>query len=90
MRVGVGLAGIAGIACVGAGAMAQSAGPIPSAEASATVATQQGGANRAVVVTDGGSATIVGTAELGGLENYDPAGKRISAIPAGEAVSVDV
>ncbi|MCL6740788.1 phytase [Sphingomonas sp. RB56-2] len=52
--------------------------------------TQQGGANRAVVVTDGPSSSIVGTAELAGLEIYDSAGKRTGSIPAGEAVGVDV
>ena len=90
MRVGVGLAGIAGIACFGGGVAAQNAPAVPSVEASSTVPTQHGGANRAVVVIDGEAATIVGTAELAGLEVYDSAGKRTGAAPAGEAVGVDV
>lgn len=90
MRVGMGLAGIAGITCFGSGVAAQTAPSVPSVEASTTVATQQGGANRAVVVSDGQVSSIVGTAELVGLEIYDIAGKRIGSAPAGEAVSVDV
>jgi len=90
MRVGVGLAGLAGIACCAAGMAAQSAPSVPSVEASATVATEQGGANRAVAVVDGQSVSIVGTAELSGLEIYDVAGKRTGRAPAGEAVGVDV
>lgn len=90
MRVGVGLAGIAGIACFGSGVVAQNAPSTPFIEASSTAVTQQGGANRAVVVSDGQSASIVGTAELAGLEVYDSAGKRTGSVPAGEAVSVDV
>ena len=90
MRVGVGLAGIAGIACFGTGVAAQNAPAVPSVEASSTVATQQGGSNRAVVVSDGQTSSIVGTAELAGLEIYDSTGKRTGSAPAGEAVSVDV
>ena len=90
MRVGVGLAGIAGIACFANGVAGQSATPTPSVEASSTVPTGQGGANRAVVVSEGQSASIVGTAELAGLELYDSAGKRVGTVPAGEAVGVDV
>lgn len=90
MRVGVGLAGIAGIACSGTGIAAQNAPSVPAVEASGTVATQQGGANRAVVVTDGPTTSIVGTAELAGLEIYDSSGHRTGSIAAGEAVSVDV
>ena len=90
MRVGVGLAGIAGVACFGSGVAAQTVPSVPSVEASTTVATQQGGVNRAVVVSDGQTSSIVGTAELIGLEIYDSAGKRIGSAPAGEAVSVDV
>ena len=52
MRVGVGLTGLAGIACCGAGLAAQSAPSVPNVEASGTVATEQGGANRAVAVVD--------------------------------------
>lgn len=90
MRVGVGLVGIAGIACFTTGVAAQSATSIPSVEASSTVPTQQGGANRAVVVNDGQGTLIVGTAELAGLEIYDSAGKRTGTVPAGEAVGIDV
>jgi 3-phytase len=90
MRVGVGLVGIAGIACFGAGVAAQVAPAVPSVEATSSAATQQGGANRAVIVSAGGKASIVGTAELAGLEIYDDAGKRIGSAPAGEAVGVDV
>ncbi len=90
MRVGVGLAGIAGIACFGTGVAAQNAPAVPSVEALTTVATQQGGANRAVVVSEGQNASSVGTAELAGLEVYDSSGKRTGSAPAGEAVSVDV
>lgn len=87
MRVGVGLAGIA---CFGTGVAAQNAPAVPSVEALSTVATQQGGSNRAVVVSEGQTALIVGTAELAGLEVYDSSGKRTGSAPAGEAVSVDV
>jgi len=93
MRVGVGaagFAGIAGIAFLGSGVAAQGAPSVPTVEATSTVATQQGGSNRAVVVIDGQNSSIVGTAELAGLEVYDAAGKRTGAVPAGEAVSVDV
>ena len=90
MRVGVGLAGIAGIACFASGVGAQTTAPVPSVEASGTVTTQQGGANRAVVVVDGQTSSIVGTAELAGLEIYDSSGKRIGSAPAGEAVGVDI
>jgi 3-phytase len=90
MRVGVGLAGIAGIACLASGVGAQNTAPIPSVEASGTVATQQGGANRAVVVVDRQGSSIVGTAELAGLEIYDSSGKRTGSVPAGEAVGVDI
>lgn len=90
MRVGVGLAGIAGIASFGTGVAAQNAPAVPSVEASSTVATQQGGSNRAVVVSDGQNSSIVGTAELAGLEVYDSSGKRTGSAPAGEAVGVDV
>ncbi len=90
MRFAVGLAGIAGIACFTNGVVAQSPASVPSVEASSTVPTGQGSANRAVVVNDGKSTSIVGTAELAGLEIYDSAGRRIGAVPAGEAVAVDV
>ena len=75
---------------LGAGVAAQNAPSVPSVDASSTVATQQGGANRAVVVTDGQNSSIVGTAELAGLEIYDSSGKRTGSVPAGEAVGVDV
>jgi 3-phytase len=82
--------GLAGIACFGTGVAAQNAPAVPSVEALSTVATQQGGSNRAVVVSEGQNALIVGTAELAGLEVYDSSGKRTGSAPAGEAVSVDV
>lgn len=90
MWVGVRLAGIAGIACFSSGIAAQDAPSVPSVEASSTAPTQQGGANRAVVVIDGQGAAIVGTAELAGLEIYNDSGQRIGSAPAGEAVGVDV
>jgi 3-phytase len=90
MRVGAGLAGIVGIACFVSGVAAQDIASVPLVEASGTEATQQGGANRAVVVADGSNRSIVGTAELAGLEIYDSSGKRNGAVPAGEAVGVDV
>jgi 3-phytase len=90
MRVGVGLAGIAGIALFGTGLAAQNAPIVPTVDASSTVATRQGGANRAVAVIDGHSASIVGTAELSGLEIYDAQGMRTGSVAAGEAVGVDV
>ena len=90
MRIVMGLAGIAGIACFTNGVAAQNAATSPPVEASGTVPTQQGGANRAVVVQDGPTTSIVGTAELAGLEIYDSAGKRTGAVPAGEAVGLDV
>ena len=55
-----------------------------------TTPTQQGGANRAIVVSGPNGPFFVGTAELAGLEIYDPSGKRIGNVPAGEAVSVDI
>jgi len=90
MRIVTGLAGIAGIGCFTNGVAAQNAVPIPTVEASSTVPTQQGGANRAVVVKNGSSTSIVGTAELAGLEIYDGAGKRTGTVAAGEAVGLDV
>jgi 3-phytase len=90
MRVGVRLAGIAGVVCFASGAAAQNVARVPAVEASSTGTTQQGGANRAVVSADGQSRFIVGTAELAGLEIYDSSGKRLSSAPAGEAVGVDV
>ena len=90
MRVGVGLAGIAVIACFANGVGAQNTAPVQSVEAMSTAPTRQGGANRAVVVVDGQGSSIVGTAELAGLEIYDASGKRIGSVPAGEAVGVDV
>lgn len=90
MRTVVRLAGIAGIACFTNGVAAQTAAPVPAVEASNTVPTQLGGANRAVVVRHGPDVSIVGTAELAGLEIYDSTGKRTGAVPAGEAVGIDV
>lgn len=73
-----------------AAADAQPAANTPSVPATATVPTRQGGANRAIVVESGNGPLIVGTAELAGLELYDPSGKRIGAVPAGEAVNLDI
>ncbi len=56
----------------------------------ATTPTEQGGASRAIAVTEGGQQLLVGTAELAGLEIYDFAGKRIGSVSAGEAVGVDI
>ena len=74
----------------GAAAAAQTAPAVPTVDGVGTSPTQQGGANRAVLILDGQSPLIVGTAELAGLELYDTDGKRIGAVPAGEAVGVDV
>ncbi len=49
-----------------------------------------GGSNRAVILSDGARAMVVGTAELAGLELYDASGKRLGSVPAGEAVGLDV
>ncbi len=56
----------------------------------ATAATVQSGANAAALVLDAGGDFLVGTGELGGLELYDLAGARKGAVPAGEAVGIDV
>jgi 3-phytase len=42
------------------------------------------------VVVDRQGSSIVGTAELAGLEIYDSSGKRTGSVPAGEAVGVDI
>ena len=90
MRSRAGILGIAGIVCFGAMAGAQTASPAPTVQASGTVPTQEGGANEAVLLIEGQRSIIVGSAELAGLELYDLDGKRIGAVPAGEAVSLDV
>lgn len=63
---------------------------VPAVNAIETAPTEQGGAARAVAVLSGGDPLIVGTAKLAGLEVYDISGKRLGAVPAGEAVGVDV
>ena len=82
-------AALAAVACSPALAHAQTAPSAPAVEAIGTTPTAQGGANRAVVVFDGQTPLIVGTAELAGLEIYDATGKRTGSAPAGEAVGVD-
>jgi 3-phytase len=71
---------------------AQTPSRVPSIQASQTQPTAQGGANRAVVLrsTDDGLTSVVGTAELGGLELYDLSGHRTGSVPAGEAVGLDL
>ena len=54
----------------------------------ATSAMAQGEPNMAIVLADQGS--IVGTAELSGLEIYDRDGRRVDMIAAGEAAGVDI
>jgi 3-phytase len=75
---------------IGAPAAPQPAANAPTAQATATVPTQQGGANRAIVLDGEKTPVIVGTAELAGLELYDLSGKRTGAVPSGEAVGLDV
>ena len=69
---------------------AQTSKPAPSVEAHQTVATRGGEANRAIILHRSGAPIIVGTAGLSGLELYDLSGRRKGAVPAGEAVSLDV
>jgi 3-phytase len=78
------------IGFAGAEARAQTSPALPLAGIETTAPTQQGGANRAVVVEGSSGSFIVGTAELAGLEIYDMSGKRTASVPAGEAVSIDV
>ena len=89
MRMAGNVAIFSGLLSAASLALAQNATPTPIVEAVATVPTQQGGANRAVLVS-GDTPFIVGTAELAGLEIYDLSGKRIGSVDAGEAVGVDV
>ncbi len=81
---------VAGMAWAAAASGAQNSAPVPSVDARQTQPTQTGGANRAVVLDGGNGPLIVGTAELSGLEIYDLSGRRIGAVPAGEAVALDV
>ncbi len=89
MRTATSVAILTGLLSTASLAPAQNAPPVPVVEATATAPTQQGGANRAVLVA-GDTPFIVGTAELAGLEIYDLSGKRIGSADAGEAVGVDV
>jgi 3-phytase len=74
----------------GSVAAAQPGPTVPSVTGQSTTPTQQGGANRAIVVAEPDGAFVVGTAELAGLEIYDLAGRRIGSVPAGEAVGLDI
>ena len=76
--------------CLAGPAFSQAAAPIASVPASGTQPTAQGGANRAIVIAGPNGPQIIGTAELAGLEIYDPAGRRVGSAPAGEVVGVDV
>jgi 3-phytase len=78
------------LAALGGSALAQPSTVPTIAPSFSTTPTAQGGASRAIAVTQGGQQLIVGTAELAGLEIYDASGKRIASIPAGEAVSLDI
>ena len=69
---------------------AQTSKPALSVDAHQTVVTRSGEANRAIVLHGSGAPIIVGTAGLSGLELYDLSGRRKGAVPAGEAVSLDV
>ena len=71
-------------------AAAQAPARTAAVQAESTQPTAQGGANRAIVLAGGDRPYVVGTAELAGLEIYDPSGKRRASVPAGEAVSLDV
>jgi 3-phytase len=68
----------------------QSTPAVPQVDARSTEPTQQGGANRAIIVSTPDGPVIAGTAELAGIELYDVSGARIGAVAAGEAASLDV
>lgn len=89
----VGVAAIAIASCASAQTAATPEGsPVVVTAHGQTEASVRGEVNKAVVVlgqTDA-DARIVATAGLGGLELYDMAGRRLGAIPAGEAGSLDV
>jgi 3-phytase len=89
MRTAMSVVILTGLLSTASLALAQNAPPVPVVEATATAPTQQGGANRAVIVA-GDTPFIIGTAELAGLEIYDLSGKRIGSADAGEAVGVDI
>jgi 3-phytase len=74
----------------GAVAAAQPVPTVPAVSGRATAPTEQGGANRAIVVAGPDGSFVVGTAELAGLEIYDLSGTRIGRVPAGEAVGIDI
>jgi 3-phytase len=86
--------GCAAVALTLAAFRVTAAAPAPVLEAALqTERILRADSNSAVVVlnsTDAGRSRIVATAQLGGLEIYDLAGKRLGAAPAGEATSVDV
>ncbi len=71
-------------------AMAQDAAPAVTAQ-TVTQATASGDANKAVLLTPrSGAPRVIATAGLGGLEIYDLTGRRLGAVEAGEAGSLDV
>ena len=69
---------------------AQAPAPVPAVDAVGTTPTLRGGSNKAIFLLGGERPLIVGTAELGGLEIYDLAGKRVGSTESGEVVGVDV
>ena len=84
-------AAIAGL-CGFAPAPADGAGDSPIVAAAGETEATSTGETDAAVLVDGphGAAMLVATAKLGGLELYDLTGKRLSAVPAGEAASVSL
>lgn len=67
--------------------------PAPVRAAAATDVSSRGEVNKAVLALDAAdpsASRIVGVAGLGGLEIHDLAGRRLAAVPAGEAASLDV
>lgn len=90
------LAGSMGVAsCATAAPQTATAAPDPAVVTARidTAPTSRGEVNKAVVVLDAANpaaSRVVATAGLGGLEVYDLEGRRQSAVPAGEAGSIDV
>ncbi len=81
---------VAGMAWAAAASGAQNSATVPSIDARQTQPTKTGGANRAILLDGPNGPSVVGTAELSGLEIYNLSGRRIGAVAAGEVVALDV